>query len=49
MVKIVGAIVFGAFDVAAGQIGLNTAATAAVSNVTTNTYSGFKKYKGFRR
>jgi len=38
---IVGAIVFGAFDAASATIGLNTAATQAVQNVTANTYSGF--------
>ena len=38
---IVGAIVFAEFDAAATTIGLNTAGTAAVANVTSNTYSGF--------
>lgn len=38
---IVGVIVFSEFDDAAGSIGLTTAGTAAVANVTSNTYSGF--------
>ena len=38
---IVGVIVFSYFDSAASSIGLTTAGTAAVANVTTNTYSGF--------
>ena len=38
---IVGVIVFGGFETAAGTIGLGTDATASVANVTANTYSGF--------
>ena len=38
---IVGAIVFSEFDDASDSIGLTTAGTAAVANVTANTYSGF--------
>lgn len=38
---IVGVIVFSEFDDAAGSIGLTAAGTAAVANVTSNTYSGF--------
>lgn len=38
---IVGAIVFSKFDAASSGIGLNTAGTAAVANVTSNTYGGF--------
>ena len=38
---IIGAIVFSTFDSASGTIGLTTAGTSAVKNVTANTYSGF--------
>lgn len=38
---IVGVIVFSYFDTASSAISLTTGGTAAVGNVTTNTYNGF--------
>jgi len=38
---VVGVIVFSSFDSASSTIGLTTAGTASLNNVTANTYSGF--------
>ena len=40
IIVIVGSIVYGLFDAASGSIASTTAATQAISNISTNTYSG---------
>jgi len=40
IVIVIGAIIFGEFDASAGNVSTSTAATAAIANISANTYSG---------